>query len=200
MNLLRKITLLTLICLTAGSLAAQEDVPPGLKAWGSTGLRLRLSPKTSISANQLTAFNTSPMGFQFTQVNLTVNRSLGERWNLDVGGARSWFRTSEEIRIFHRILAEVDYKLKWGELGLKQSLRAEYHFPQIRKFRARFIYSNKLSYRFKKLPLRPQPFIRQQLFWYQGGRMRWVKSGTYTWLQDLEPVDRVGSLFVYDLP
>jgi hypothetical protein len=37
-------------------------------------------------------------------------------------------------------------------------------------------------------------------FWYQGGRMRWMKSGTYTWLQELEPVDRVGSMFVYDLP
>ncbi len=37
-------------------------------------------------------------------------------------------------------------------------------------------------------------------FWYRGGRMGWVKSGTYTWLQDYEPVARVGSMFVFDLP
>lgn len=37
-------------------------------------------------------------------------------------------------------------------------------------------------------------------FWYDGDRMRWMKSGTYSWLQELEPVDRVGSMFVYDLP
>jgi hypothetical protein len=36
-------------------------------------------------------------------------------------------------------------------------------------------------------------------FWYLGGRMRWVPSGTYTWLQDLEPIARVGSMFVYRL-
>jgi len=36
-------------------------------------------------------------------------------------------------------------------------------------------------------------------FWYLGGRMRWVPSGTYTWLQDLEPIARVGAMFVYRL-
>ncbi len=37
-------------------------------------------------------------------------------------------------------------------------------------------------------------------FWYWRGRMRWVPSGTYTWLQQLEPVARAGSMFVFDLP
>ncbi len=37
-------------------------------------------------------------------------------------------------------------------------------------------------------------------FWYWRGRMRWVPSGTYTWLQEFEPVARVGSMFVFDLP
>lgn len=36
-------------------------------------------------------------------------------------------------------------------------------------------------------------------FWVLGGRMRWVPSRTYTWLQDFEPVARVGSMFVFDL-
>lgn len=37
-------------------------------------------------------------------------------------------------------------------------------------------------------------------FWYLGGRMRWVPSGTYTWLRGYKPVARVGSMFVFDLP
>jgi 4-amino-4-deoxy-L-arabinose transferase-like glycosyltransferase len=36
-------------------------------------------------------------------------------------------------------------------------------------------------------------------FWFLGGRLGWVPSGTYTWLQQYEPVARVGSMFVYDL-
>jgi hypothetical protein len=37
-------------------------------------------------------------------------------------------------------------------------------------------------------------------FWYLGGRMRWVPSRTYEWLQGEKPVARVGSMFVFDLP
>ncbi len=37
-------------------------------------------------------------------------------------------------------------------------------------------------------------------FWYHGGRMRWVPSNTYTWLQSSEPIARVGAMFIYDLP
>jgi hypothetical protein len=36
-------------------------------------------------------------------------------------------------------------------------------------------------------------------FWYLGGGMRWVKPGTYTWLQRATPVARVGAMFIYDL-
>jgi hypothetical protein len=37
-------------------------------------------------------------------------------------------------------------------------------------------------------------------FWFLGGRMRWVPAQTYAWLRDREPVARVGSMFVFDLP
>ncbi|HXC52086.1 MAG TPA: glycosyltransferase family 39 protein [Candidatus Limnocylindrales bacterium] len=37
-------------------------------------------------------------------------------------------------------------------------------------------------------------------FWILGGRMRWVPSRTYEWLQAYKPVARVGSMFVFDLP
>jgi len=36
-------------------------------------------------------------------------------------------------------------------------------------------------------------------FWYKRGRMGWVAHDTYTWLQEHEPIGRVGSMFVYDL-
>lgn len=37
-------------------------------------------------------------------------------------------------------------------------------------------------------------------FWYLDGQMRWVPPRTYTWLQQSQPVARVGSMFVFDLP
>jgi hypothetical protein len=36
-------------------------------------------------------------------------------------------------------------------------------------------------------------------FWYLGGRMRWVPANTYKWLQDREPIARVGAMFIYRL-
>ena len=36
-------------------------------------------------------------------------------------------------------------------------------------------------------------------FWYRSGRMGWVPAETYAWMRGKEPIDRVGSMFVYDL-
>ena len=167
--MLRKISLLALICFLATAASAQ-DVPEGFKVWGSTGLDFRVSKKNTFSVNQLTAFNTRSFGYQFTQINLGYARKIGEQWNLDLGYAHSLFKSKDQIKHFNRVFTELDHKVKWGNLGMKNSVRAEFHFPQLRKWRTRYIISNKFSYRFKELPLRPQPFIRNQLYWYQGGR------------------------------
>jgi hypothetical protein len=37
-------------------------------------------------------------------------------------------------------------------------------------------------------------------FWILGGRLRWVPSRTYEWLQTYRPIARVGSMFVFDVP
>ncbi len=37
-------------------------------------------------------------------------------------------------------------------------------------------------------------------FWIHNGRMGWVGAGTYTWMQQYEPIGRAGSMFLYDLP
>jgi len=34
-------------------------------------------------------------------------------------------------------------------------------------------------------------------FWILDGRMRWVPADTYAWLREMEPIDRVGSMFIY---
>lgn len=168
----RRITaLLTLLAaiLLAAPLKAQ-DLPPGFKTWGRTALGVRVSPKTTFSVSQLTAFNQGPFQFQFLQANMGASRKIGDRWNIDAGYARSWFKSRESIKIYNRVFTEVDFKQKWGNFAMKNSLRAEYHFPSLRKWRTRYIYSNKISYRFRDLPMRPQPYLRNQLYWYQGGR------------------------------
>lgn len=170
MRFFPKKTAISILLLLASLALQAQDPPSTFKAWGASSLRLRISPKTSVTASQLSSFETRPGSLQFVQANLAFSRRLSDRWNLDFGFARSWFKSSNEFKKYQRLFAEVDFRLRWGQLALKQSLRAEYHFPQLRKYRARLIYSNKLSYRFKELPLRPTPFIRQQVYWYQGGR------------------------------
>jgi hypothetical protein len=37
-------------------------------------------------------------------------------------------------------------------------------------------------------------------YWYRGEEMAWIEAGNYTWLQEHEPIDRVGAMFIYELP
>ncbi|MFT5041585.1 MAG: 4-amino-4-deoxy-L-arabinose transferase-like glycosyltransferase [Hyphomicrobiaceae bacterium] len=37
-------------------------------------------------------------------------------------------------------------------------------------------------------------------FWFVNGRYGWARANTYAWMRDKQPVDRVGSLLVYELP
>lgn len=166
----KHLLLLIFLCLLSAAPLSAQDVPPGFKNWAGTGLNIRLNRETTIRVSQLTAFNTDPYGFQFTQGNASVSRNLGERWNLEGGYARSWFKSKDQIKTYNRLFAEGDLKTTLGSVKMKHSLRGEWHFPQLRKYRFRFIYSNKVSMRFKELPGRPQPFIRQQLYYYLAGR------------------------------
>lgn len=147
-----------------------QDVAPGMKAWGLSSLKLRFSPKSSFTVTQLTAFDMDGTGFQFLQVPLSFNRKIGNNMNVDMGFMPTVFKQTEGVKLFNRVFTEFDHKIRWGNLAMKQSVRAELHFPQLRKYRMRFIYTNKLSYRFRNAPLRLTPFIRNQIFWYQGGR------------------------------
>jgi len=161
--------IIAFVLLVPGQVSGQ-DLPPGLKAWGSMGLQMRLNKRNAIEVSHLTAFNTGPLRTQFFQTNIGWAHKMGKCWNLDLGVAQSQFRRSEEFATYNRVLTELDFKQKWGLWSMKHSLRAEYHFPQLRKWQSRFIYSNKISYKCKELPFRPQPFIRNQIYWYQGGR------------------------------
>lgn len=169
MHPLKTLVLLSFVLLTLGQAMAQ-DLPPGMKAWGTMGLQLRLNKRNAIEVSQLSAFNTGPFRTQFLQTNLGWAHKMGDRWNLDIGMARSLFKSEDEFVSYNRVLTEVEFKQKWGLWSMKHSVRAEYHFPQLRKWQSRFIYSNKISYKFKQLPFRPQPFVRNQIYWYQGGR------------------------------
>lgn len=169
-HLTRTIALILLLATAAGTSWGQ-DLPPGIKAWGLTSFSLRFDKKTSLKASQLSAFNTTPQtNLQFVQANLSASRKIGDAWTIEGGYARSWFRQRDEFRTFNRVFAELDFSHRLGALKMKHSVRPEFHFPQLRKWRYRFIYSNKLSLRLKELPLRPTPFIRNQLYYYLDGR------------------------------
>ena len=37
-------------------------------------------------------------------------------------------------------------------------------------------------------------------YWYLGGRKAFLPPDTFRWLRDLSPSDRVGAMFIYELP
>lgn len=163
-----RITLLFIFVLTFLGAQAQ-DVPPGFKSWWWGGLTVRVSPRFSVKASNLAAFNSSPYRLQFLQPQVAGSMAFGESWRVAGGYAPSIFNTSEGFRLYSRLFSEGTHSMRFGNLRMKNSLRAEWHFPQQRKYRFRFILANRLSLK-TKLPLRASPYIRNQLYYYLGGR------------------------------
>lgn len=150
---------------------AQEDLPPGFKNWALGGVNLRVTKKTTIKAYQLYALNTNPYGLQFVQSNLGVDRRVSKKVSLGMGYAHSAFKSTNGFKNYHRIYADFAIRHRIGSnIRSKTGLKAEYHWPQLRKFQYRFIVSNKLSFRNDFLPLNGTPYIKNQVFFYAGGR------------------------------
>jgi hypothetical protein len=148
-----------------------QDLPPGFKNWAIGGITAKVSPKTSLGVSQLYAFNTGPYNLQFVQSTFSAGFKLSKKFNLDFGYADSRFKSGEEFKHYHRVFTELDYSSKLSKnIKMKNSLKSEWHFPQLKKYRYRFIYSNKISFKNKFLPWRATPYIRNQVYYYLDGK------------------------------
>ena len=157
--------------LTSKSSQAQDqDLPPGLKNWYSGSFTVRTSKKASFKFSQLYALNTAPYKLHFVQSGFEYSRRLGDPWKGSLGYTHSIFRSDNGPKHFHRVYAQIRHRSRLGRVNMDNAIRAEFHTPQLLKYQYRFIYTNKLSLRTRNWPLKASPYIRNQVFYYYGGK------------------------------
>lgn len=160
-----------ILTLAAPLSASGQDLPPGFKNWATGTFNLRISKKNTIRFSQLYAFNTKPSGLQFIQSNVSFDRRLNKPWSAGFGYAHSAFKSSSgSFNQYHRVFVSATHRQYWGNFRGKLGGKAEFHFPQLRKWQYRFIVSHKLSWRNKFFPFKGTPYIKNQLYYYAGGR------------------------------
>jgi 4-amino-4-deoxy-L-arabinose transferase-like glycosyltransferase len=104
----------------------------------------------------------------------------------------------------------VDSNIDWGQdlVRLREYIDTN-HLPGV--YLAYFGRTDPGLYGIRYAPLTPASQGRAVIsasllqgrpyFWFRSdGRYGWVSSGTYDWLQEKRPIDRVGAMLVYELP
>jgi 4-amino-4-deoxy-L-arabinose transferase-like glycosyltransferase len=108
----------------------------------------------------------------------------------------------------HRVL--VDSNIDWGQdlIRLREYMTAEglesvhlAYFGRVdpKVYGVRFVPLERTSSGGRAV-ISATFLMGRPYFWFLGGRMRWVPAQTYAWLREREPIARVGSMFVFDLP
>lgn len=151
------------------SLGAQ-DLSQDFKNWYLFSTNLRLSKTSSITIGHLSSFDVQGYQHKFTQNKISFNQKLNKAWTGSLAYSHSLIKRSTSNLPYHRLDAQISHRVKWDHWRMTNSLRVEKYFPQLAKFGARAILSNKFQYYNRKWPLRISPFIRNQFFYYQGGK------------------------------
>ena len=167
------IPFLILLCLLPSWAVAQDlspDLSSDFKNWYIVGLNIRTSPKNTVSFSHLSSFDVQNYQHGFMQNQVALSRNLGKRWTGQLGYAHSTImRTTRPNTTYHRIHLRAQHQVKLGRFRMQNRLQVEKYFPSLQKFGARAVFSNKWSYYNRDLPLRISPYIRNQVFYYQGG-------------------------------
>lgn len=174
---MRKLTVILLACLTCLQSFGQDsstnpDLSQDFKTWYLIGLNLRITKKNSITLNHLSSFDINPYQHGFMQNQIGFSHRFNRSWSANAGFAHSMInRQGKPNTTYSRIHLEATHRTRFGKgkLRMDNSVQLEKYFPRLQKFGVRAVISNKWSYYDKKLPLRISPFVRNQIFYYQGG-------------------------------
>ena len=176
-----KITLI-LVVLFAQNVFAQ-DILSGDKVWYSAYLHHKLNKKIYFDDYLLVSFNGLSHTFSFLQNDLNINYKLSKKSTLYAGysyAVYNWipqYKTaySQNISIFktigfNKIAIGGKYRNNLGKhFKLYHDLSAQFYFPQLEKYRFRFEYSLKLSYKEQKTIFKFSPFVQGSIYYYQNG-------------------------------
>ena len=162
--------IITILVLSQCLGLAAQDLSQDFKNWYLGSLTLRMTPNTSLSLGHLSSFDLQGYPHKFQQSRMTLNHKLGKQWRLSGGYSYSIIRGNTSLTPYHRMEVQLEHRFKLGHWRFSNRIRAEKYFPQLTKFGSRYVYTQKWQYYNRNWPLRLSPFIRHQLFYYQGGK------------------------------
>jgi hypothetical protein len=166
---MRKLTAITLYCLLGASAFAQ-DLTQNFKNWYLGSVNLKLSKTNSISLGHLSSFDADGYDYGFMQNRLNFNHKFGKSWTGTIGYAHSIIGVGDDDpTTFSRVHLAASHRLKHNHLRIQNKVQLEQYFTQLPKYRSRAILSTKWQYYDKNLPLRLSPYVKHQVFYYQGG-------------------------------
>lgn len=160
--------LVTLLMLLQLSIA--QDLSRDFKNWYIAGVNARISKKTTLKLSRLNSFDVKGYRAGFNQSSLGMAYRLNKRWELGGAYAFSVINGSNSKTQYHRASLYVTQRSSFGNFRMKNTTQVEKYFPIQPKFGARLVLTNKWSYSNRKWPLRMSPFVRNQLYYYQGGK------------------------------
>ncbi len=177
------------LCLLPSDLAAQ-DLPLGFKNYYNIGLDMRLSKRWTARVKQLYGFDVRPdyqLRLLLNTVSLEYRTSRATR--LEVAYRPMYFRGNTRYLWYHRISARASHSWRFdNRMRWKNSLTAEWFFPQQPKYKYRFIWTSRI-YLPSVLPWRGRPYLQGQLYYYLDGKPLKYYDENGEWLVTQSPND-----------
>ncbi|MEO1437897.1 MAG: hypothetical protein AAFV80_20315, partial [Bacteroidota bacterium] len=131
----------------------------------------RVNKKNWLTFGVLQSFTISGTARKYTQPSFRWRHKLSKQWNIYVSYAPTFSYTAgRPSRFSQRIRGEIRNTQRFGNWQWRNSLNAEYHFPQRSKFSYRFFHTMQLTYRDKDWPIDVRPFVQTRLYYYLGGK------------------------------
>ncbi len=166
-----------------------QDLPLGLKNYYNVGLDMRLSKRWTARVKQLYGFDVRP-NYQLRLLLNTVSMEyrLNRSMRVELAYRPMYFRGNTRFLWYHRISARTSHSQRLGDFRWKNSITAEWFFPQLAKYKYRFIWASRFY-----LPSinfwRARPYLQGQLYYYLDGKpLKYYDAGG-EWLVTQAPND-----------
>lgn len=161
--------ILIIVLATVHVLKAQ-DVDSEIIHFYSFNLDYKINTQINLQAGELFSFDSRSYHLNFVQSKLGATYRFNKRISMDFFYKPLLFKNTSGDIWYHRLSTSFHYRSRLFSFPIKNSITADWFFPQLKKYRYRFIYSIKLSLKNNFLPLRATPYLKSQLYYYLDGK------------------------------
>jgi hypothetical protein len=152
------------------SLTKAQDLESEFLHFYSYNFDYKLNTKVHFKAGELFTFKRDSYELQYTLFKLGATYRFSKRITTEFLYKPMLFKGSTGDIWYQRLSTSLIYRSTLFSLPLKNTITAEWYSPLFKKYRYRFIYTIKLSFKNNFLPLRATPYIKYQLYYYLGGK------------------------------